>query len=323
MPSLKSHISQYILDLGFDTVGFTLPQLTHEQIKKRNQLSSEQCGDMTWLWDTHNVRNNPLHIFPKAQTAIVVGSHLGQAPYDDRYRSSRSQYVQKASNHCEIAQYAKAQKDYHIWIKKDLKKICRFLKDKYQAEARPYVDTAPLSERFLAANAGLGWIGKNSLLISSQFGAKLMLGVILTDILIKYDKPLKDMCGHCTRCQKACPTNALNTAYQLDIPKCISYLTIEHKGDIPLAIAQNMGFRFFGCDECAAVCPYNKKAPAVHKVQNMPRIELENLRADDFLSLTEDEFRKIFAGTALKRTGLEYLKKTAYIILKKQQESQT
>lgn len=321
MTDLKSQISEYILALGFDDVGFTAPKLTNEQIMQRNQLSQEQCGDMQWLWDSHDIRNEPLKIFPKAQTAIIVASHLGQNPDDDRYRALKSQYNQKKSNHLEIAQYAKAQKDYHIWIKKDLKKICRFLHENYGAEARPYVDTAPIAERALAANAGLGWIGKNSLLISPLFGAKLMLGVILTDLDITKDVPLANLCGRCTRCQKACPTKALDKAYQLDIPRCVSYQTIEHKGDIAKEIASLMGNHFFGCDECSAACPYNKNAPAVRKPHNMPRIELEQLKPHDFLSLSEEDFRHIFRGTGLKRAGYKKLTQIAHIILKNQQKN--
>ncbi len=311
MPALKQKIAQYILDLGFDAVGFCRPQLTPAQIDIRNQLTQEQCGHMDWLWNTHQLRNNPQLIFPEAQTAIVVASHLGQAPYDDRYRGIRSRYAAclNHKNLCQIAQYAKAQKDYHIWIKKDLKNIIRFLHKEYNAQARPYVDTAPLAERLLAANAGLGWIGKNTLLISPRFGAKLMLGVILTDMVIEADSPMEDGCHRCTACQKACPTKALNTAYRLDIPKCISYLTIEHRGEISHGLTEQIGNHFFGCDECSAVCPHNKKAPPVQKWQNMPRMEMENLQKDDFLKLSEEEFHQIFAGSALKRAGYNRLKK--------------
>lgn len=296
-------ISTFIHGLGFDAVGFGSPEITPNE-KTDQSVTPPDCGDMDWLADTYELRQNPKVIFPAAQTAIVVASHLGQAPNDDRYRGKRShKYRPLPKTYGQIAQYAQAQKDYHIWMKKRLKQACRYLAETYNAEARPYVDTAPINERKLAVNAGLGWIGKHSLLVSPKYGSKLMLGVILTDLDIEKSEQIPDMCGHCTRCQSACPTQALEIAYQLDIPRCISYLTIEHKGEIAADLQPLLGNHVFGCDDCISACPYNKGAPACDNPNNMPRIELSQLKLKDFESLNEDEFRKIFAGTPLKRTG--------------------
>lgn len=302
--TLKSApIAAFIRDLGFDAVGFGAPEIAPNEKTDQSVLPPD-CGDMDWLADTYELRQNPKVIFPEAQTAIVVASHLGQAPNDDRYRGKRAtKYHPLPNTYGQIAQYAQAQKDYHIWMKKRLKQACRYLAETYGAEARPYVDTAPINERKLAVNAGLGWIGKHSLLVSPKYGSKLMLGVILTDLDIEKSEQISDMCGHCTRCQSACPTQALELAYQLNIPRCISYLTIEHKGDINQELQKLMSNHVFGCDDCISACPYNKGAPACNNPNNMPRIELSQLKLKDFESLNEDEFRKIFAGTPLKRTG--------------------
>lgn len=302
--ALKSEpIETFIRNLGFDDIGFGSPDIAPVQ-KTDQSVTLPDCGDMDWLADTYELRQNPKSIFPNAQTAIVVASHLGQAPNDDRYRGKRStQYRPLPKGYGQIAQYAQAQKDYHIWMKKRLKQACRYLAKTYGAEARPYVDTAPINERKLAVNAGLGWIGKHSLLVSPKFGSKLMLGVILTNLDIAKSEQIPDMCGHCTRCQSACPTQALGQAYQLDIPRCISYLTIEHKNEIPVYLHELMGNKIFGCDDCVSACPFNKDAPACRNPLNMPRIELNQLKFKDFEDLTEEEFRNIFAGTPLKRTG--------------------
>ncbi|MFV0430921.1 MAG: tRNA epoxyqueuosine(34) reductase QueG [Alphaproteobacteria bacterium] len=298
----QQHIADFIYSLGFDDVGFGEPALPEED----NMLTAANCGDMDWLYETYEIRKNPKNIFPQAQTVIVVGSHLGQAPFDDRYKGKRSQYqkhLQKQSNYGQIAQYAKATKDYHIWIKKRLKQACRWLAENYQAEARPYVDTAPINERFLAAEAGLGWIGKHGLLVSPKFGSKLILGVILTDLNIEKSPKIPNQCGRCERCQKACPTNALDIAYQLNIPHCISYLTIEHKGEIAEELHPFIGKHIFGCDECISACPYNRGAPPCQSSMNLPRIELDKIYLDDIAVLNEEDFREIFASTPLKRTG--------------------
>lgn len=312
MEKIQVIIEDYLYDQGFDAVGFCDVCLDDDQIvHRKNALNLEQAGDMDWLWQTAELRNHPEQIFPKAKTAIVVASHLGQ--YDDFYKGMRAKSKRVPSHQAKIAQYAKAHKDYHIWMKKKLKAACRFIQENYGSQSRPYVDTAPIAEKQLAERAGIGWIGKHSNLVSLTFGSKLMLGIILTELNLPKNKRHQDFCGACTRCMGACPTKALHKPYQLDIPRCISYLTIEHKGDIDEKFHQLMGNHVFGCDECISACPHNKAAPASSIAYNHIRKNLNNLSLDQLWQLDQEEFNQLFAGTPIKRTGHQRMRRNIHI----------
>ncbi len=312
MKKIQATIKHYLYDQGFDAIGFCDVRLDDDQIAYRKKaLNMTQAGDMHWLWETAELRNHPEQIFPEAKTAIIVASHLGQ--YDDFYKGSRSKTPKALGSQAVIAQYAKAQKDYHIWMKKKLKAACRFIGEQYDKQSRPYVDTAPLAEKQLAQRAGIGWIGKHSNLVSLQFGSKLMLGVILTELDLPKNEHHLDFCGACTRCMDACPTKALHKPYCLDIPRCISYLTIEHKGDIDQDLHTSIGNHIFGCDECISACPHNKAAPASSIAYNQIRENLQNLSLDQLWQLDQEEFSKLFAGTPIKRTGYNRMRRNIKI----------
>lgn len=311
----KKQITDHILNQGFDVVGFCDVKLDDEQIKRQQSiLTQKQAGDMDWLWETKDIRNHPEQIFPEAKTAIVVGSHLGRK--DNLYK--RGQDLDDFFKHDQayIAQYARAQKDYHIWMKKKLKQVGRFISETYGFETRPYVDTAPIAEKQLAENAGIGWQGKHSNIVSLEFGSKLMLGVLLTSMDLPKDRKHMNFCGACRRCIQACPTNALDQPNQLNIQKCISYFTIEHKGDIPQDISEKMGNHIFGCDICTSVCPHNRKAKEKTISYNEERDALKNIQLKDLQHMNEEEFRKFFAGTPIKRTGHSRMQRNIKIALK-------
>ena len=188
-------------------------------------------------------------------------------------------------------------KDYHKVVLNKLKRICTWLQE-LGAVNRPYVDTGPLLEKPIAAAAGLGWQGKNTMVLNEQDGQWLFLGVILTTYPFPSDKPVADRCGTCTRCIDVCPTQAITGPYQLDARKCISYLTIEHKGAIPLPYRELIGDHLYGCDDCLDVCPWNKWAQTTREAAFSPR-PYPDLR--DMLSMDEDSFARTFAGSPIRR----------------------
>lgn len=312
MEKIQLIIEDHLHSQGFDAVGFCDIKLDDDQIMhRRKALSETQAGDMSWLWETAELRNYPQQIFPEAKTAIVVASYLGQ--YDDFYKGKRAKSKTLSKDYAAIAQYAKARKDYHIWMKKKLKAACRFIQNEYNAQSRPYVDTAPVAEKQLAERAGIGWIGKHSNLVSLKFGSKLMLGVIFTELDLPKHQRHQDFCGACTRCVDACPTQALHQPYCLDIPRCISYLTIEHKGDIDEKFHSSLGNHIFGCDECISACPHNKAGASEAIHYNHMRENLNDLTLQQLEQLSQEEFDQLFAGTPIKRTGYKRMQRNIHI----------
>jgi len=251
-------------------------------------------GDMDWLETKAERRRHPNSMWPEARSAIVLG--LSYAPEEDplRFLTERD----RAS----ISIYA-ARRDYHDIVKPRLKRVARALQAATGADVKVFVDTAPLMEKPLAALAGLGWQGKHTNLVSREHGSWLYLGIILTRAEIAPDDPERDHCGRCRRCLGICPTAAFPAPYQLDARRCISYLTIEHKGPIPREFREAIGNRIFGCDDCLAVCPWNKFAQASHDQQLAIRPETQGPRLADLLALDDAAFRQRFAGTPIRRAG--------------------
>jgi epoxyqueuosine reductase len=262
--------------------------------KLRQFISHDYHGDMDWLATTAERRASPKAMWPEAQTAIVFAMNYGQGIDPMQRLDAKSRGV--------ISVYA-LNRDYHGVIKGKLKKIATWFANEAQAEVKVFVDTAPLMEKPLAHAAGLGWQGKHTNLLSRELGSWLFIGTILTDMVLPPDAPEADHCGSCHACLDICPTKAFPAPYQLDARRCISYLTIEHKGHIDREFRKPMGNRIFGCDDCLAVCPWNKFAQVASEAKLRAREDLVSPGLDDLASLDDATFRKLFSGSAVKRVG--------------------
>lgn len=297
-------IKQEAARLGFAACGIT--PATHdfsERLKAWLDLGAH--GDMAWMADRADQRAAPQGLWPEAQSAILLG--MSYAPATDPLA------LADVPDRGRISVYAQGQ-DYHDVVKKALKALARWMVAQADCALKVFVDTAPVMEKPLAAAAGLGWQGKHSNLVSRTQGSWLFLGAIYTDLALDPDAPEADHCGRCTACHTACPTNAFIAPYQLDARRCISYLTIEHKGPIPEEFRQAIGNRIYGCDDCLAVCPWNKFAQAASAHRAFaPRAELAAPRLSDLLALDDADFRRVFSGSPIKRIGRDRMVRNAAI----------
>jgi epoxyqueuosine reductase len=263
-------------------------------------------GSMGWIETTLERRSHPTAMWADAKTAIMLGVNYGP-DHDPMAALSQT----SAGN---ISVYAQGD-DYHDVIKKRLKAFAGALHRQFKAEVKVFVDTAPLMEKPLAARAGLGWQGKHTNLVSRDFGSWLFLGCVLMALEIEPDAPQIDHCGSCTACLDICPTKAFPAPYQLDARRCISYLTIEHDGPIPLEFRAAMGNRIYGCDDCLAVCPWNKFAEAACEAKLQARDALRSPLLSDLAMLDDAAFRALFAKNPVKRIGLpRFLRNVAIAI---------
>ena len=251
-------------------------------------------GEMDWLARRARWRGDPARLWPAARSAILVG--LSYAPQGDPLAALGRTETGA------ISVYAQG-RDYHDILKARLKRIAGWLVEAHGAQVKVFVDTAPLMEKPLAQAAGLGWQGKHTNLVSRTHGSWLFLGAILTDLALAADAPEADHCGSCRACLDICPTAAFPAPYQLDASRCISYLTIEHKGPIPLEFRAAIGNRIYGCDDCLAVCPWNKFAQAAHELAFAARPELEAPTLGQLAALDDASFRALFPGSPIKRIG--------------------
>ncbi|MEM0985347.1 MAG: tRNA epoxyqueuosine(34) reductase QueG [Pseudomonadota bacterium] len=251
-------------------------------------------GQMEWMETTLARRQAPTAMWPEARSAIVVGLNYGpdHNPLDTLAHTTKGN----------ISIYA-CGKDYHDVLKKRLKQLARAFAEETGEAVKVFVDTAPLMEKPLAAKAGLGWQGKHTNLVSRSLGNWLFLGVMLTTADLKPDAPESDHCGSCTACIDACPTAAFPAPYKLDARRCISYLTIEHKGPIPKDFRKAIGNRIYGCDDCLSACPWNKFAATSQEAQFHARAELKLPDLDALAALDDKTFREVFSGSPIKRTG--------------------
>jgi len=292
---LKQSIRNKALEVGFDTVGFAdAGAEAHLQNDLDQYLGEGRHGDMDWMAKNTDRRSSPGGLWPDARSVIVVG--LNYAPVE-----SPSKALQRKGRG-NISVYARG-RDYHDLVKKRLKQIGRWLVETQNCEIKVFVDTAPVMEKPLAQKAGLGWQGKHTNLVSSDLGSWFFLGEIYTTLDLSPDVPTPDQCGTCTRCLDACPTEALTVPYQIDARRCISYLTIEYKGDIDDDLAAAMGNRIYGCDDCLDACPWNKFSTISQEQAFFPRLELTAPRLADLSRLDDQDFRQLFAGSPIKRTG--------------------
>jgi epoxyqueuosine reductase len=293
--ALRSAIRERARMLGIDALGFAAPDLPRaRQNAYRRYIAAGRHGDMAWLARDPERRQSPKGLWPEVATVIVCGVNYGPdeeplAPLIRRDRATISVYARH--------------RDYHDLIKGRLKQLASWLHGRFGAEAKVFVDTAPVLEKPLAERAGIGWQGKHSNLVSRRFGSWLFLGEIFTDLLIDPDPPESDHCGNCRACLDICPTDAFPAPYQLDARRCISYLTIEHKGHIPREFREPIGNRIYGCDDCLAVCPWNKFARTASEVQLQAREDLRAPRLAELVRLDDAGFRRRFSGSPIKRTG--------------------
>lgn len=293
--ALKARIAAEAKTLGFDAVRFaSADPVDGAGAALEAFLAEGRQGDMAWLAGTSERRKSPRALWPEARTVIVLGLNYGRggdplAILAERSRGAISIYAQGA--------------DYHDILKAKLKQLAARVQALTGAEVKIFVDTAPVMEKPLAARAGLGWQGKHTNLVSRAFGSWLFLAEIFTSAEIEPDKPEEDHCGACRRCLDVCPTKAFTAPYRLDPRACISYLTIEHKGHIPQRFREAMGNRIFGCDDCLAVCPWNKFAQAARNAALAVKEESDNPPLAELLPLDDQAFRARFRGTPIKRTG--------------------
>ncbi|WP_332680871.1 tRNA epoxyqueuosine(34) reductase QueG [Bosea sp. (in: a-proteobacteria)] len=257
-------------------------------------LQAGHHGDMTWLTERTAERAAPAALWPAARTVVMLG--MSYAPEEDPLA------VLGQRDRGAISLYAR-RRDYHEVIKGKLKSVAGVLAARGEVEVKVFVDTAPVMEKPLAEAAGLGWQGKHTVLVSRTHGAWLFLGAIYTSAELPPDEPERDHCGSCTRCLDICPTNAFPAPYQLDSRRCIAYLTIEHQGHIDAEFRKGIGNRIFGCDDCLAVCPWNKFAQAAQETRLALKDELDAVSLRELAALDDAAFRKLFAGTPVKRTG--------------------
>ncbi len=281
--------------LGFDAVGIARLVSNPVQAERlRAFLAEGRHGDMDWMETTAERRADPLVLWPAAKSAVVVA--MSYAPGQDPMA------ILSQRDRGAISVYAHG-KDYHDIIKPKLKQLARAVAEETGGDVKVFVDTAPVMEKPLAALAGLGWQGKHTNLVSRTHGSWLFLGVLLTSAELRQDAAESDHCGSCRRCLDVCPTAAFPGPYQLDARRCLAYLTIEHKGQIAREFRAPMGNRIYGCDDCLAVCPWNKFAAEAREMRFAAREETDNPQLAELLSLDDTQFRTRFAGTPIKRTG--------------------
>lgn len=296
--------------LGFNLVGIApavSPSGFHPLLE---WIGNGYHADMDWIPRRETAYQHPNGVLPNTRSVIVVAlNYNSQPPAPDAAR---------------IARYAWGAEDYHSVMRRKLKQVTQTLHQHQPNDrTRVVIDTAPLLERDFAQLAGIGWRGKNTMLISREIGSWFFLGAILTTAQLDYDTPFEtDHCGTCTRCLDACPTDAFPKAHVLDANKCISYLTIERRDKpVPDELKQGVGDWIFGCDICQEVCPWNRFAPNDCVPEFQPVPHLHNLQIGDLLSLTDSQFKVQFANTPLERTGRDVIVRNAAIVAGNQGDS--
>jgi epoxyqueuosine reductase len=281
--------------LGFDIVGFTRPELpARVEADYRDYLDLGRHGEMDWLATTVDRRRAPKALWPDVRSVIVFGMNYG--PEGDPLEALGK------PNAASVSVYAR-HRDYHDVIKGKLKQLGQWLVSRSGGEIKVFVDTAPVLEKPLAEQAGIGWQGKHTNVVSRDFGSWLFLGEIFTTLDVQPDAAGIDRCGSCRACLDICPTDAFPAPYQLDARRCISYLTIEHKGHIPAEFRKPMGNRIYGCDDCLAVCPWNKFAAEASEAKLKARDDLNAPPLTELARLDDAAFRKKFSGSPIKRIG--------------------
>jgi epoxyqueuosine reductase len=304
---MKTAIRQRALELDFDDCRFTTATAPASAEKFRNWVAKKQHGEMAWLERNAAKRVDPQKVLSEAKSVIALATSY-------EISNRKSQITNPKSGI--VARYARFD-DYHDVLGERLKSLARFVNQLGGTETRSlwYVDTGPILERDLAQRAGLGFIGKHTNLISRRLGNWIFLSEIITTLELEPDAPEKNHCGNCSRCIAACPTNAITAPFQLDARRCISYLTIELKGAIPVELRPAIGDRIYGCDDCLAVCPWNRFAREGSLMKAHARQELNPPDLIELLSLDEKNFKSRFAGSPILRTKRRGLLRNVCIAL--------
>ncbi|WP_306259417.1 tRNA epoxyqueuosine(34) reductase QueG [Pararhizobium sp. IMCC21322] len=295
MEKILSDLRKDVQEYGFDAMAICPAHLPdHIAENLATFLGDKRHGSMAWMEETAARRADPRTLWPEAKSVIMLAMNYGpdDNPLPQLQRKSEGTISVYAQN-----------RDYHDIIKGKLKTVAGRFASRNKADVKVFVDTAPVMEKPLAAQAGLGWQGKHTNLVSREFGSWLFLGSIFTDMDLPSDTPEIDHCGSCRACLDICPTNAFPAPYQLDARRCISYLTIEHKGPIPQEFRTAMGNRIYGCDDCLAVCPWNKFAAEAREAKLQARADLKHPDLAFLAGLDDAAFRKHFSGSPIKRIG--------------------
>ena len=291
-------IKRLAKQIGFSSCGISRARFLHEEEKNfEDWLNQGYQGTMSYLERNFDKRLDPTKLVPGAKSIISLTFNYFHTKkiFDD--------------NSFLISKYAYG-KDYHIIIKDKLKELFSQMKKEVgDIEGRVFVDSAPIHERAWAKISGLGWIGKNSLLLNKKMGSYFFLAEIICDLDLEYDSTISDHCGTCTKCIDACPTDAITQAQVVDANRCISYLTIENKNEIPKELSKSFNNYIFGCDICQDVCPWNKFSTSHNEREFLPKEELSKMSKKDWQELTHETFNKIFKNSAVKRTKFQGLKR--------------
>lgn len=292
---LKARIVAQAKAEGFLDARICYPGSVPEVMERLSAfVSAGRHGQMSWLADRMHWRGDPSALWPEARSVIMLAESYG--PQHDPMD------VLKQRDRAAISVYAQ-NKDYHDIVKKRLKRLARWMVAETGCTVKVFVDTAPVPEKALGQASGLGWQGKHTNLVSRDWGNWTFLGAIFTTLALDTDAPGEDNCGSCRACLDVCPTDAFPAPYQLDARKCISYLTIEHKGPVAEELRSLLGNRIYGCDDCLAVCPWNKFAVAASDMRYVARNDLRAPRLADLAVLDDGAFRAKFAGSPIKRIG--------------------
>lgn len=293
--SLKARLWDVAQDAGFAKMGVCLPDAAPETAQRLSAfVEAGYQGEMSWMAERMNWRGSPQDLWPECRSVIML-AEMYTPEHDPRTVLSRPELGA-------ISVYAQ-NKDYHDVAKKRLKKVGRWLVEQGNIHIKVFVDTAPVMEKPLAQAAGLGWQGKHTNLLARDLGNWFFLGAIFTTAELEPDQAQTDNCGSCTACLEACPTNAFPAPFQLDARRCISYLTIEHKGPVETELREKMGNHIYGCDDCLAACPWNKFAVAATEMKYAAREELKAPELAALVSFDDASFRAHFAGSPIKRIG--------------------
>mgnify|MGYP001591490973 FL=1 len=305
--SLKAELSTFALDAGFTKIGICRPDATPDTAARLGEfVDAGYHGQMAWMAERMNWRGSAAALWPDAKSVIMLAEAYTPThdPMDVLGHPDKGAISVYAQN-----------RDYHDVVKKRLKRVGRWLIDRAGGEIKVFVDTAPIMEKPLAAAAGLGWQGKHTNLLGRDLGSWFFLGAIFTTHELPIDEPAVENCGNCTACLDICPTDAFVGPYKLDARKCISYLTIEHKGPIDPDLRALMGNHIYGCDDCLAACPWNKFAAVSHEAKYQARPDLIAPDLTELVILDDTGFRAKFSGSPIKRIGRDrFVRNVLYAI---------
>jgi epoxyqueuosine reductase len=283
---MKVELHELARGAGFDACGFVAAQAAPHRQPFLRWLEQGWHADMHWLARSPERRTDPRNVLPGCRTVIVLAKGYFQGGSNPRPNGR-------------IARYAYGE-DYHELMLTAMEPICEFLSQRGGIQ-KAYVDTGPVLERDFAAESGIGWQGKSTMFLSRRLGTWFFLGTILTTLSIEADSPARNRCGSCNRCIDACPTGAITGPYQLDSRRCISYLTIENKGSIPLEYRAAIGDRIYGCDDCLEACPWNRFAVATRENRFLMPPVVQSMSLRSLAALSEDEFRSLFRHSPIRR----------------------